>query len=286
MENGGNKEHRPWLFDDTSETVDIYRNFVNQHMELVPFFLSAGTAAYEQGVSVMQPIAPKTYSTPDSWDYILWNDIFVAPIVVENSTVRVVKFPAGRNWVDWFDHNVVYPSGSTVNYSVPLSRFPVFKRQGAIIPLRVTDDRSLHGDSRSADALTILIDHPIEGSESKEIREYVVRPDGTGLGEGGIVVEYSFSSKTGEIKLSATAHPTQRLIILLRGVHMQNDFGAHDFVTDSLLPIHKTLGSLHSSKYGIVTDHPNNQMWIRPGDGSRGILLKVSGLMKASNLKK
>ena len=28
MENGGNKEHRPWMFDNTNETLNIYRKFV------------------------------------------------------------------------------------------------------------------------------------------------------------------------------------------------------------------------------------------------------------------
>ena len=40
MENGGNKEHRPWMFDD--ETLQIYRNFVNIHMALKPYFLTVG----------------------------------------------------------------------------------------------------------------------------------------------------------------------------------------------------------------------------------------------------
>jgi len=35
MENGGNGEHRPWMFDNTNQTLDIYRNFVNIHMEMV-----------------------------------------------------------------------------------------------------------------------------------------------------------------------------------------------------------------------------------------------------------
>lgn len=35
MENGGNGEHRPWMFDHTNQTLDIYRTFVNIHYELV-----------------------------------------------------------------------------------------------------------------------------------------------------------------------------------------------------------------------------------------------------------
>ena len=35
MENGGNKEHRPWMFDDNNQTLDIYRTFVYLHYEIV-----------------------------------------------------------------------------------------------------------------------------------------------------------------------------------------------------------------------------------------------------------
>jgi hypothetical protein len=36
MENGGDNEHRPWMFDDngTTDTTDNYRMFVNAHLEL------------------------------------------------------------------------------------------------------------------------------------------------------------------------------------------------------------------------------------------------------------
>jgi len=45
------------MFDNTNETLDIYRTFVNIHYELGPYFLNAGTTAYETGVSVMYPMA-------------------------------------------------------------------------------------------------------------------------------------------------------------------------------------------------------------------------------------
>ena len=40
MENGGNQEHRPWKFDSTNQTVDIYRFFVNAHLSLSTYLLS------------------------------------------------------------------------------------------------------------------------------------------------------------------------------------------------------------------------------------------------------
>lgn len=45
------------MFDNTNETLNIYRTFVNIHYELGSYFLNAGTTAYETGVSVMYPMA-------------------------------------------------------------------------------------------------------------------------------------------------------------------------------------------------------------------------------------
>jgi len=82
MENGGNGNHLPWTFDN--ETVNIYRKFVKAHHELVTYFLSAGSDAMAQGVSVMQPLAsPQFFITPfdpSRWDYKLANEIYVFPI--------------------------------------------------------------------------------------------------------------------------------------------------------------------------------------------------------------
>ncbi len=42
MENGGNGAHEPWLYDTPGSTtiVDIYRKFVNIHMQLGPYFMA------------------------------------------------------------------------------------------------------------------------------------------------------------------------------------------------------------------------------------------------------
>lgn len=104
MENGGNKEHRPWAFDAPGQTgvTDTYRRFVNAHYQLVPFFLSKGTQAYEAGRSVMRPLNPKPESMflvqlekIETYNYVLGDQLLVVPVVQENQTTAVVSFPNG-----------------------------------------------------------------------------------------------------------------------------------------------------------------------------------------------
>ena len=47
FENGGQKEHRPWMYDD--ETYEIYRTYMWLHEELRPFYYSRGNDAYDNG---------------------------------------------------------------------------------------------------------------------------------------------------------------------------------------------------------------------------------------------
>jgi alpha-glucosidase (family GH31 glycosyl hydrolase) len=59
--------------------------------------------------------------------------------MVDNSTYRMVDFPSGSDWVDWWDSSCVYAGGTQANLSIPLDIFPVFHRKGSILPLHVFD---------------------------------------------------------------------------------------------------------------------------------------------------
>jgi alpha-glucosidase (family GH31 glycosyl hydrolase) len=135
MENGGNKEHRPWMFDD--ETLQIYRNFVKIHMSLKPYFLTVGSNALASNYSAITPMSKYTFVVTN-WNYLLGPDVFVAPIV-KNSTARSVEFPAGSDWADWWNSSLIYRGGSTAELTVPLASYPVFKRVGSLIPMNFPD---------------------------------------------------------------------------------------------------------------------------------------------------
>eukprot|EP01089_Gocevia_fonbrunei_P020690 TRINITY_DN7769_c0_g1_i2.p1 TRINITY_DN7769_c0_g1~~TRINITY_DN7769_c0_g1_i2.p1 ORF type:complete len:588 (-),score=108.30 TRINITY_DN7769_c0_g1_i2:90-1853(-) len=265
MENGGDDEHRPWKFDNTNETVNIYRNFVNFHMELSTYLYQAGALAYAQNVSIMKPIAGWTDFTPSSWDFWLWHDVFVAPVVSAGGSVRTVEFPSGNNYVDWWNSSIVYTGGSTVNYPIPLDRFPVFHRKGSILPLQVvTDEGVRHGDQRSSDAITLLVKYLNSGTEKTGIREW------QGVSQE---VEYRYEEATGMLKMTFTAHK-RNLIVLIHGVdvHDGGDVWRHDRQLTRL----KNVDQLHESGEGWVLDRENEEVWIRPGDGEYGLVLNIS----------
>jgi alpha-glucosidase (family GH31 glycosyl hydrolase) len=214
MENGGDNQHRPWMFDNTNETLDIYRTFVHAHMELGPYFLAQGSAAFESGGSVIHPVAEYTDFEPSTFAYKLGPDVFVNPITVNGTDTISVSFPSGDDWVDWWNTSIVYAGDSTINYAIPLDRYPAFHRKGSLLPLNVTRSYVGHGDVRSADALTLLLLHPVEAGSSCVVREF---------GPDSLAQECSYTYRAlssggqRELSLRCTGHP-RALLLQVRGV--------------------------------------------------------------------
>ncbi len=152
MENGGHGTHVPWEFDE--ETVEIYRYFALLHHQLVPYFYSYNATAHKTGVPIMRPFGSYKAQWRDDWRYLLGENILVAAIE-QNDTTKLVAFPDGE-WIDFWDETRVYRGGETELLQYPLSRYPIFLRRGAIIPMNVSDATTGHGSSYSAGLLTVL----------------------------------------------------------------------------------------------------------------------------------
>lgn len=67
---------------------------------------------------------------PSTYNYLLGEDILVAPIISNSSSVEVT-FPPTASWVYWWNHSLVYAGGSTNTFkNIPLDEFPAFFKKG------------------------------------------------------------------------------------------------------------------------------------------------------------
>lgn len=185
MENGGNNEHRPWMFDTPGSTfvTDTYRAYVSYHYELQPYLLTTGTQSYAAGVSIMRPTVPPPQNPTEveidinsitDFSYQLGPNYFVVPIYTSGQNFTNVTLPAGGSWFDFFQPNRTYPGGSRRVALTPVDRLPVFGLTGAIHPLHVSTPYAHNGDEASFGALTLLIHSPrCDGSRvTQEVREF------------------------------------------------------------------------------------------------------------------
>lgn len=151
--NGGLTNHLPWWHDQqagggSTETTDIYRYFATLHSELVPFLFSLGVEAHLTGKPIVRQADIK------QTQHMLGDDIFVGVMVHDSN--KTVNLPTG-NWIDFWNRTQNITGPQTIELTLPLDRYPIYIRNGAIIPMNVTNDITGHGDTDSKGKTTLLI---------------------------------------------------------------------------------------------------------------------------------
>jgi alpha-glucosidase (family GH31 glycosyl hydrolase) len=157
----------PWTVPDrATEVVAVYRYWAKLHHELVPFFFSLAQETYAmRAQNIVRPVGDEA-SWAGDYRFQVGDAFLVAPIL-DSSGRRDVALPSGARWFDWWDPSAAAIAGGTTvnNYDATnLQRIPVFVREGAIVPMHVSDAATGLGTSASAGATTILATPPAVGS--------------------------------------------------------------------------------------------------------------------------
>lgn len=134
--NGLSKE--PWLYGDTVEP--IAEDFMRLRHRLLPYLYTANIRTAKFGVPIVAPMY-YGYDEPFAYDaknqYIFGGELLVAPVVnragKDGMSVTKVWFPAGK-WTNFFTGEV-YEGEKLAFVKSALDEFPVYAKEGAIIPL-------------------------------------------------------------------------------------------------------------------------------------------------------
>ncbi len=147
-------DQEPWRFGKYYE--DIIRRYLKLRYQLLPFLYTTLEAAHRTGVPVFRPLMlnyqddPNTYNLDD--EFMIGDDLLVAPIVKPDVTARLVYLPKGV-WYDYWT-NRKYTGGTMTRVDAPLERVPLFVRGGAIIP---TGPQMNHVGEKPVDPITFAI---------------------------------------------------------------------------------------------------------------------------------
>ncbi|GAA5174484.1 glycoside hydrolase family 31 protein [Niveibacterium umoris] len=120
----------PW---ELGEAVDaICRRYADLHVALAPRRIAAARQATLDGTP---PIRPMIWAAPDRAEaaaiadqYLLGDDLLVAPVLREGQTARDIWLPPGR-WRDYW-REAEFAGGWLRDYPAPLDALPMFERQG------------------------------------------------------------------------------------------------------------------------------------------------------------
>ncbi|MEZ4295976.1 MAG: glycoside hydrolase family 31 protein [Polyangiaceae bacterium] len=159
MQLHGRANVTPWTFPEKpDEVVAVYRYWSKLHSELVPFFFSLSEEAYAGAPVIVRPVGEEK-DWPGDYRFALGDAFLVAPLL-DGTGVRDVPLPTGTKYYDWWSPDTdPLDGGQTLTaYDATASeRIPLFVRQGAIIPLEVSDEVTGLGTAASKGALTVLV---------------------------------------------------------------------------------------------------------------------------------
>ena len=124
----------PWSFGADNERIN--RASIELRYQLLPYLYTAFAAEEMNGDPVMRPLwfdyanDVKTYLRED--EFLLGRDVLVAPVLHARQTKRMVYFPKGDAWIDWWSGRR-YAGGQEKEIDAPLDRLPLFVRAGASV---------------------------------------------------------------------------------------------------------------------------------------------------------
>ena len=144
--NGGHGERSLWK--RTPQELEIIRKFSWLHTELVPYMYTYVVKAHQGGTHLQTPAEGK-------YHYLFGDNFLVAPIYKDQLTNKIT-LPEGK-WRYFFNDKEVITGPSTFERDYPLDEFPVYVREGAIIPMDIKRDYTGIGDKNSSGHLTLLI---------------------------------------------------------------------------------------------------------------------------------
>ncbi len=178
MVNGGNSGalgyHLPWNYDN--QTISIYKDYVKLHQKFAPYLFSTSVEGHLKGHSIIKDCSSENNS------HLLGDDIFVKPIITENDTVKII-FPDKNRWINYWDVKEVFSASDSVMKYYPLEKYPIFIKEGAIIPI----------ENREKDNVELLI------FPKGEFKYVFHKPTGQGIEYTNINVE--ISKKQGTLKI-------------------------------------------------------------------------------------
>ncbi|MCX7523050.1 family 31 glucosidase [Microbacterium sp. STN6] len=125
-----------WSYGD--EAYGIISELLHLRERMRPYIHQQMHLASAAGLPPMRPLFVDFPSDARAWavedQFLFGPDILVAPIMRAGQRSREVYLPSGCRWVDAFDGTVV-DGGRVVTADAPLSRIPVYVREGAEVPL-------------------------------------------------------------------------------------------------------------------------------------------------------
>lgn len=134
----------PWRYGE--EASQNYQFFARLHTRLFPYIYSYAKEASASGLPIIRPLVLLNQTDQNTFPikhaYLFGNEFLVAPIITPNANTRQVYLPSG-NWFDFWT-NERHAGGHVITWTNNnQAQMPLFVREGAIVPMLLTEVRTL-----------------------------------------------------------------------------------------------------------------------------------------------
>jgi alpha-glucosidase (family GH31 glycosyl hydrolase) len=199
----------PWAFSNESHSVCA--KFLQFRHRLVPYLYSINADSTDSYKSLVEPVY---YDYPERQEayahknqFMFGSQLLVVPVVSPTSSVTKLGkakgwLPPGK-WVDIFE-GLVYEGDRVLSFHRSLDKYPVFAKEGAIIPLDGKTGGALENGCPTPESIEILLFPGKDGSFE------LVEDDGTGAEISAITLSRTpikYSQADGKLTIGPTSNP-------------------------------------------------------------------------------
>lgn len=144
--NGGHGERALWK--RSRQELEIIRKYSWLHTELIPYIYTYVVEAHRGGTLLQRPVKGK-------YHYLFGDHFLVAPIY-KDELINEVILPKGK-WRYFFNDKEVIEGPIRFKKEFPMDEYPVYIREGAIVPMNIKRQYTNIGDESFEGYLTFLI---------------------------------------------------------------------------------------------------------------------------------
>ncbi len=258
--------HMPWWYSD--KAIQHYRYLSWLHTDMIPMWNSLAKIAHETGAPVCRPLVWTYQDDVDCWrvddEFTVGNALLVAPIY-NSEYQRNVYLPEGR-WINFWDEDEITEGKQTIMWSESeedgLWSFPLYIREGAIIPMDVENEISGFGWNQKGEFITLAIWPEYLGSS-----------------------EFVLNDLEGSVEIIVDWQEKDKLLISLSETKMNYIFRLH--INDSKPPLSISSGSIDITEVSNKKlfrsrdnsewhyDSEENNLWIRIKNDTGANSLKI-----------